>query len=98
MLGIVLQALHVLFGITAIMAFIINMVSKDKVKDTIYESQLAWQQWTFVLGAFAYVIAWAVFTQTGSFALVLVAGLFVLYRIGTSIYFYATQSELKRKL
>lgn len=96
LLGIVLQALHVLFGITAIMSFVINSVQAHKAKETIYESQIRWQQWTFLSGFAGYISGFWVFSKSGNYTLLLFVGMFVLYRIATSVYYWTKRRAITR--
>jgi uncharacterized membrane protein len=58
-LGYVIYGLYassLLIGITAIVAFILNFLSREKVKGTIVESHYAYQKRTFIIA----VIVWLV--------------------------------------
>ena len=76
-----LQAAWFLFGVTAIIAIIINYVKKDDVQGTWLESHFRWQIRTFwfglpwfVLGAITYLLI------IGHF-IIIVAGIWLIYRI-----------------
>ena len=98
LLGILLQCLHVLFGITAVIGVLIAHNKIQSTAGTVYHSQLRWQLITFWVGLFAYALAiyfWI--TQSMIWPIVLVFA-FVLYRLITSIIYWQRSQALKRPL
>lgn len=98
LLGILLQCLHVLFGITAIIGVLITHNKIHSTTGTVYYSQLRWQLITFWVGFFAYAVAiylWLTQSMIWPVALVLA---FVLYRLITSIVFWRQARALERPL
>ncbi|MCU0256933.1 MAG: hypothetical protein MUF60_09315, partial [Vicinamibacterales bacterium] len=51
----VLQALSFFFGLTAIVAVVVNYVKRDDVRGTVYESHFDWQ-----IGTFWWGLVWTV--------------------------------------
>ena len=81
MLVYALQALSVLWGVTAIVAVIVNYVKRDDVRGTWLDSHFSWQLRTFWWAAL-----WIVVVVVLSTPLVLLLGLgFVTMWIGISI-------------
>ncbi|MBX2882949.1 MAG: hypothetical protein KTR32_23560 [Granulosicoccus sp.] len=98
LLGILLQLLHVLFGVTAIMGVLIAHTKLNTVKGTIYHSQIRWQIVTFWTSLLAYSLAlwlWFVHHHKGLLA---VAALYVVYRLGVSIIYWQQAREIQRWL
>jgi len=98
LLGILLQVLHVLFGITAIAGMVISHTLIHKTQGTPYQSQLRWQLVTFWTCAVLYFAAFVLWRQTGSVWLIVVVFLFAVYRIGVSVYYYLKKRPLGRIL
>ncbi|MBX2835578.1 MAG: hypothetical protein KTR35_01910 [Gammaproteobacteria bacterium] len=96
-LGFILQALYPLFGITAVMGFIINLVLIDRTLNTVYHSQIKWQQWTFIIGAFAYLLGWFFYRETGQIWLLGAACALVLYRLFISLQHLINKQEITRR-
>jgi len=95
-LGLLLQALHVLFGITAIMGMFINHMLIDKTKDTLYYSHIRWQLVTFWVSAALYALAFYAWLQLGLIWPAVLVLLFTVYRIGTGIYHYIIDEPIER--
>jgi uncharacterized membrane protein len=84
MLGIILLALHPLFGITAVIGMLISTTGLKSVEGTIYHSHLKWQISTFCIGLIADAIAFA-------FG-------FVFYRLSTNLQHWSNNEPLNRLL
>jgi len=97
-LGLLLQGLHVLFGITAIMGMFINHMLIDKSENTIYHSHLRWQLISFWLSAALYLLAFLAWNNTGALWPAVTVLLFTFYRIATSAYYCIQDKPIKRVL
>lgn len=95
-LGLLLQALHVLFGITAIMGMFINHMLIDTSKDTVYHSHIRWQLVTFWVCAALYAIAFLVWLKLGVLWPAILVLAFSFYRIGICTYFFISDQPLQR--
>jgi len=95
-LGLLLQGLHVLFGITAIMGMLITHMLIDRSKNTVYHSHLRWQLVTFWLCAALYLLAFIIWHHSGALWPALVVLVFTFYRIATSIYYFMRTEPIKR--
>jgi uncharacterized membrane protein len=76
-----LQALSFVFGITAIVALIINYVKREDVKGTLYENHFNWQIRTFWWGLLWFCLGWMTALFFIGFALLFVAWIWVIYRV-----------------
>jgi len=76
-----LQALHFLFGITAVIGMLVNHTHGPRVKGTVVESHFRWQIVTFWLSAAAYALAFYYWVKSGNSWLVLAVFAVVAYRI-----------------
>jgi len=95
-LGLLLQALHVLFGFTAIMGMFINHMLIDQSKNTVYHSQIRWQLVTFWLCAVLYFLSFLAWHNTGALWPAATVLLFSCYRIGISIYYCMVAEPIER--
>ena len=76
-----LQLLHVLFGITAVIGMLVNHTLQHRVVGSYIESHFSWQKLTFWLLAPAYLAAFVFWSQSGqSWAIFLVLAI-ALYRV-----------------
>lgn len=98
MLGIILLALHPLFGITAVIGMLISTTSLKSVEGTIYYSHLKWQISTFWMGLIAYVIAFALWRSFELTWPIFVAFGFVFYRLTTNLQHWSNNQPLTRRL
>jgi len=73
--------LHPLFGITAIIGMLISSMSLNKTEGTPYHSHLKWQITTFWLGLVAYAVTFWVWQSFGYFWPIVIAFVFVVYRV-----------------
>ena len=98
LLGILLQCLHMLFGITAVIGVLIAHTRIHSTTGTVYYSQLRWQLITFWVGLIAYALAFYLWvTQSMIWPLALVFT-FVLYRLIISIAYWRQTRALERTL
>ena len=95
-LGLLLQGLHVLFGITAIMGMFINHMLIDKSKNTVYHSHLRWQLITFWLGAALYLLAFIAWYYTGALWPAWIVLLYTFYRIAINAYYCMQDEPIER--
>ena len=96
LLGILLQALHVLFGVTAIIGVLVTQTRTRSTEGSVYRSQLRWQFVTFWIGVVGYAMGfyqWA--THGNSWLLVLVL-LVVFYRIVVSAIYWRAAKTINR--
>lgn len=98
LLGIILLALHPLFGITAIIGMLISTMSLNSTEGTPYHSHLKWQITTFWIGFAAYAVGfwfWSAYAKTW---VIVVAFGFVAYRLSVNINHWVNSVPLNRKL
>lgn len=76
-----LYAASFLFGITCIVAIIMNYVKKDDVAGTFMESHFRWQIRTFWFGLMWAVIGALTIVFVVGFAVLIASGIWVIYRI-----------------
>lgn len=95
-LGLLLQALHVLFGFTAIMGMFINHMLIDQSKNTVYHSHIRWQLITFWVCAVLYALAFAAWYYQGILWPGVTVLLFTFYRIGICAYYCLIDEPLER--
>jgi uncharacterized membrane protein len=78
----VLQALSLLWGVTAIAGVIVNYVKRDDARGTVYESHFDWQirtfWWMVVWGVVGFVL---IFALGLGFIVLGVAWLWAIYRV-----------------
>ncbi|MBI5259031.1 MAG: DUF4870 domain-containing protein [Burkholderiales bacterium] len=76
-----LQALTCLWGVTAIVAIVINYVKRDDVRGTIYESHFDWQIRTFWWGLLGSLIGMALVVVLLGFPILIVVWIWMVYRV-----------------
>jgi len=76
-----LQLLHILFGITAVIGMLVNHTLQHRVTGSYIESHFSWQKWTFWLLAPAYLLAFLYWSQSGQSWAIFVVLAIALYRI-----------------
>jgi uncharacterized membrane protein len=82
MLVYALQALSVLWGVTAIVAVIVNYVKRDDVRGTLYESHFDWQIRTFWWGLVWMVLGTILILALGlGFLVLFAAWIWMIYRV-----------------
>ena len=96
LLGILLQALHILFGITAVIGVLIAHVQLERASGSVYHSQIRWQIITFWTGLFAYVLAAILWLRLGIAWPAWLAFFYTVYRIGSSIWFWSARQSVNR--
>lgn len=96
LLGILLQALHILFGITAVIGVLIAHVQLERASGSVYHSQIRWQIITFWTGLFAYALAAILWLRLGITWPVWLAFIYTVYRIGSSIWFWSARQSVNR--
>lgn len=95
-LGLLLQALHVLFGFTAVMGMFINHMLIDQSKNTVYHSHIRWQLVTFWLSAALYALAFLAWLHLNVLWPAMLVLLFSFYRIGICTYYYIIDQPIER--
>jgi uncharacterized membrane protein len=76
-----LQALSFIFGITAIVAIIINYVKREDVKGTLYENHFDWQISTFWWGLLWFALGWITAWFLIGFVVLFVVWIWIIYRV-----------------
>ncbi|MBX2823592.1 MAG: hypothetical protein KTR33_02610 [Gammaproteobacteria bacterium] len=76
-----LLLLHPLFGITALIGAIVAHMKTDVTRETVFESHRRWQLWTFWTGLIGYAAAFYYLLRMGSWTILLVTMIWLLYRI-----------------
>ena len=97
LLGIILLALHPLFGITAIIGMLISTTALKTLEGSIYHSHLKWQISTFWIGLAAYVIAFFIWRSFGITWPFVVAFVFVIYRLSTNLLHWSNNKPITRQ-
>ena len=96
LLGILLQALHVLFGVTAIIGVLVTQTRTHSTKGSVYQSHLHWQFVTFWIGATGYAAGFYVWVTHGNPWLVLLVLFIVLYRLVVSAIYWRAAKAMHR--
>jgi len=76
-----LYAISCLVGVTAIAAILINYLKRDEVAGTWVASHFEWQIKTFWYGLAGVVVSWLLMIVLIGFLLLLVVGIWMIYRI-----------------
>ncbi|MBX2878451.1 MAG: hypothetical protein KTR32_00885 [Granulosicoccus sp.] len=76
-----LLLLHPLYGITALIGVIVCHMKKEVTESTVFESHRRWQIWTFWTGTLGYIAAIYYILRMGSWTILLVTMIWMLYRI-----------------
>ena len=97
LLGIILLALHPLFGITAVIGMLISTTALKSVDGTIYHSHLKWQISTFWIAVAAYLVAFLLWRSFGLTWSIMVAFAFVAYRLFTNLQHWSNAEPLHRQ-
>lgn len=96
LLLLILMALHVFWGLTAIMAVLIAHVKLASTRDTIYHSHLIWHIKTFWAGFCGYAVAiWAWSTHDLQWP-VLAMFAFIAYRLAVHLRHWMTYQSISR--
>jgi uncharacterized membrane protein len=82
MMVYLLQALSFLWGVTAIVAVVVNYVKRDDAQGTVYESHFDWQIRTFWWGLLWGVVGLLLIVALGlGFLVMFVAWIWAIYRV-----------------
>lgn len=96
LVGVLLQSLHILFGITGIIAALVAMTNGERTEGTLYESHRRWQIMTFWVGLGGYAIAlWLWSAYDYSWPLIVVFS-YIMYRVLTSLVYWLSEQPLNR--
>lgn len=98
LLGILLQSLHFLFGITAIIGMLIAHSRLASTKGTIYYSHLKWQLVTFWCAFAGYAVSAWLWVHTELHWPALVVAGFVIYRLCINAHNWYTEQSIDRLL
>ncbi len=94
LLGVLLQALHVFFGVTAFLGMFLNVTRLPSIQSSLWQDHCRWQITTFWVGALLYAITITIgFTQNVWWPFVL-AAMWVGYRIISSAVAVATHTAI----
>jgi len=96
LLGVLLQALHVLFGITAIFGMYLNHNRLPTMQSDLWRSHCRWQLTTFWMGAGFYVVSAFIGLSFGHWWPFILAAMWVSYRILSSAVGVATKQPIVR--
>ena len=96
LLGILLQALHILFGVTAIIGVLITQTRIESTRSTVYHSQLRWQFVTFWVALSGYAIGLYLWLHANVLWGLITTFLIVLYRILVSAVHWRQASAIQR--
>ena len=96
LLGVLLQVLHVLFGVTAILGMFITVSRLPSMKNALWREQCRWQLTTFWVGAGLYANTLIVGFWLGLWWPFVLAVMWVTYRIISSAIGVATSSNIHR--
>jgi uncharacterized membrane protein len=97
-LGLLLQGLGAMFGVTAFIGMFINVTKLKEAKGTIYESHLRWQIVTFWLAVLAAIVSYTLYAKYNINWPMILAVLFVIYRMLTSLFMLIEAQPIKRWL
>ena len=76
-----LQAFSFAWGVTAVVGLIVNLVKRDDVRGTVYESHFNWQIKSFWWGLFWLVVGLVLSMVMVGFLVLLVAWVWMIYRV-----------------
>lgn len=96
LLGIILLALHPLFGVTAIMGMLISTMSLKSTEGTQYHSHLKWQIVTFWIGFVAYALGFWYWSAFGQMWAIVIAFGVIAYRLSVNINHWVNRLALHR--
>ncbi|MFK7890734.1 MAG: hypothetical protein AB8B63_07945 [Granulosicoccus sp.] len=96
LLGMLLQAMHAMFGITAIIGVLIAHVNLAATRETVYYSHLRWQIATFWYALAGYAAAVWLWLEYGTGWPVIIPALFVVYRLLVNLYYWRSQRQIVR--
>lgn len=98
MLILLLFALHVLFGITAVIGVLIAHTSLAATQGTPYHSHLTWQIGTFWSALVGYSLAFMMWRSTGVAWPALLVMAFVAYRLSVHLHHWLVRKPIERKV
>jgi len=96
LLGILLQALHVLFGITAIIGVLVAHTKIGSTQGTIYYSHLRWQIATFWMAFAGYAAGLYIWTSQQYPWMTLAVLAWVIYRLIISLRYWRKSAAIDR--
>ena len=80
-LGVLLQALHVLFGVTAVLGMYLTLGRIQSMNNDLWREHCRWQLTTVWLGAVLYILALTIGLWLGHWLPFILAVMWVSYRI-----------------
>jgi len=96
LLGVLLQVLHGLFGVTAIFGMFLNVTRLPKLENDVWQDHCRWQITTFWVGALLYIVTAIIGFSQGLWWPLVLAVMWVSYRIISSAIGVATQTKVPR--
>lgn len=94
LLGILLQTLHVLFGVTAIIGVLVTQMNVTATHGTVYHSQLKWQFTTFWIGLAGYAATFYLWLNHQIVWGVVVIFLVIVYRLCVSAWHWKNATPI----
>jgi len=98
LLGMLLQGLHILFGITAIIGVLVAHTTINRTSGTVYHSQLRWQIATFWLALAGYAGGLYLWTVKQYPYLMYAVLAWVIYRLTIGLYCWRREIAINRIL
>jgi len=98
LLVMLLMALHVLFGVTGLMAALIAHLRLGSTTGTRYHSQLLWLIVTFWVAVAGYIVTFVIWQKWGPFWPVLIVFAWVGYRLLVHYYHWKKHQPMTRLL
>lgn len=89
-LGVLLQALHVLFGVTAILGMYLTLGRIKTLHNPLWREHCQWQLKTFWIGAILYTLSIIIGLWSGHWWAFILAAMWVTFRIASSAIGIAT--------
>lgn len=96
LLGVLLQTLHILFGVTALLGMFLTLGRLPSITSTVWREHCRWQITTFWVGAALYTITLIIGFWFESWWPFVLAAMWVTYRIVTSAIGVATNNPIHR--
>lgn len=98
LLGILLQSLHLFFGITAVIGMLIAQTHLKQTDQSIYHSHLVWQLVTFWCAVPGYILGFWLWNTNGQLWLIALVVALVLYRIAVNLQYWIQRRDINRLL
>lgn len=90
----ILQALAIVNGLTAVAGILVNLLKRDVVSGTVYETHFDWQLKTVFFALLGYIAGLVLMFAVVGFFLLPVVTAWYLYRVGKGWYFLRQGREM----